>query len=97
MRISHLVEGEAAEQEASLDRILASYPDSSAFQEIRGLNLELSGAPGDAVRAAYTRALEIEPGSAQALAGLGRLALADDAEAAAGLARAELRLRVVAS
>ncbi len=82
VRISHLVEGKAAEQAASLTRILAAYPDSSAFQEIRGLNLELSGAPGDAVRAAYTRALEIEPGNAQALAGLGRLALADDAEAA---------------
>jgi predicted Zn-dependent protease len=59
-------------------------PDSSAFQEIRGLDLELSGAPADAVQAAYARAVELAPRNAQALAGLGRLAVAKDPEAAVG-------------
>jgi tetratricopeptide (TPR) repeat protein len=83
VRFSH-ESGEAAETRAALQTILAAHPDSGAFQEIRGLDLELSGAPVEAVRAAYARALELEPGNARALASLGRLALGDDPEAALG-------------
>jgi tetratricopeptide (TPR) repeat protein len=83
VRFSHQA-GEAAATRAALQPILAAHPDIGAFQEIRGLDLELSGAPAEAVRAAYARALELEPGNAQALAGLGRLALGDDPEAAFG-------------
>ena len=63
---------------------LASQPDSGAFQAIHGLDLELSGAPVEETRAAYERALELEPRSAGALLGLGRLAVAEDPEAALG-------------
>jgi tetratricopeptide (TPR) repeat protein len=83
VRFSH-ESGETAATQAALRTILAAQPDSGAFQEIRGLDLELSGAPVEAVRAAYARALELEPGNARALASLGRLALGDDPEAALG-------------
>jgi tetratricopeptide (TPR) repeat protein len=43
--------------------------------EIQGLDLELRGAPEDSIHAAYERAVALEPRSADALAGLGRLAL----------------------
>jgi Tfp pilus assembly protein PilF len=76
--------GETAATRAAFEPILDAHPDSSVFQEIRGFDLELSGAPAEAVHAAYTRALALEPGNAQALAGLGRLALGDDPEAALG-------------
>jgi tetratricopeptide (TPR) repeat protein len=81
VRFSHQT-GETTSIQATLQTILVAQPDSSAFQEIRGLDLELSGAPAEAVHAAYTRALELGPGNAQALASLGRLALADDPETA---------------
>lgn len=69
---------------ASLQKILDAHPDASAFQEIRAFDLELSGAPADAVQAAYARALELGPQNAQALAGLGRLATDTDPDAALG-------------
>jgi len=81
VRFSHEADATAEVQE-TLQTILAARTDSSAFQEIRGLDLELSGAPVEAVRAAYAQALELEPGNARALEGLGRLALATDPEAA---------------
>ncbi len=81
VRFSHEA-GETAATRTALQTTLAAHPDSSAFQEIRGLDLELSGAPVEAVRAAYSRAVELEPRNAWALAGLGRLALGDDPEAA---------------
>jgi tetratricopeptide (TPR) repeat protein len=83
LRFSHQA-GETAATRTALQAILAAQPDSGAFQQIRGLDLELSGAPAEAVRAAYMRALELEPGNAQALAGLGRLAFDGDPEAALG-------------
>ena len=83
VRYSHQA-GEPAAIRAGFQKILAAHPDSSVFQEIRGLELELSGAPAEAVSAAYQRALELGPGNAQALAGLGRLALGNDPEAALG-------------
>jgi len=81
VRFSHQA-GETAEARAALQTILAAQPASSAFQAIRGLDLELSGAPAEAVHAAYARALELGPANAWALAGLGRLAFGDDAEVA---------------
>jgi len=81
VRFSHEAE-ETATLQDTLQAILADHPDSGAFQEIRGLDLELSGAPLESVRAAYTQALELEPENARALESLGRLALADDPEAA---------------
>ncbi len=67
---------------AAFETIFAARPDSSAFQEVRAFDLELSGAPADAVRAAYLRALELDAENALAMAGLGRLALPDDPAAA---------------
>ena len=58
-----------------LDAALAAHPDAAVFHEIRALDLGLAGAQPDAVRAAYARALELDPGNALALAGLGQLAL----------------------
>jgi tetratricopeptide (TPR) repeat protein len=83
LRFSHRAGEDTAIREA-LEPILAARPDSGALQEIRALDLELSGAPAEEVRAAYERALELEPGNAGALAGLGRLALDEDPEAALG-------------
>jgi tetratricopeptide (TPR) repeat protein len=74
--------GDPAAAQAALQEIFAARPDSGALQAIVGLDLELSGAPAVAVRAAYTRALELEPENPGALAGLGRLALGQDPEAA---------------
>ncbi len=74
--------GETAAIQALLEAALTALPDSGRFQAIRGLDLELSGAPSEAVREAYSRAVALEPRNAVALAGLGRLALADDPEAA---------------
>ena len=83
VRFSHQA-GETAATQAAFQTILAAHPDSSAFQALRGLDLELSGAPAEAVYAAYARALELGPQNAWALAGLGRLAFGDDPEAALG-------------
>jgi thioredoxin-like negative regulator of GroEL len=83
VRFSHQA-GETAATQAALQTILAARPDSGVLQEIHGFDLELSGAPAEAVQAAYARAMALEPDNAQALAGLGRLALGDDPEAALG-------------
>ena len=81
IRFSH----EAAQTSATrstYEKILAAHPDSGAFQEIRALDLELSGAPTQTVRAAYARAVELAPGYAPALTSLGRLTVAEDPAAA---------------
>jgi len=83
VRFAHQA-GKADSVRAVFKKTLAAHPESGAFQEIHGLDLELSGAPGEAVLAAYTRALELGPGNAWALADLGRLVLRDDPEAALG-------------
>jgi tetratricopeptide (TPR) repeat protein len=62
--------------QAALQSALAAHPEAGVFREIRALDLELSGAPAEDVRAAYAGALELAPGNALALAGAGRLALA---------------------
>lgn len=76
--------GEPAVAESALEAALAAYPQAGALYEIRGFQLELSGAPREAVRADYERALELDPGNPFALAGLGRLAVTDDPEGALG-------------
>ena len=81
VRFSHQA-SETSATRAALQTILTAHPDSGAFQAIRGLDLELSGAPAEAVNAAYARALELEPQNTWALAGLGRLAFGDDPEVA---------------
>jgi tetratricopeptide (TPR) repeat protein len=83
VRLSHEV-GQKPEGRKAIQAVLDSQPNSSAFQEIRGLDLELSGAPPDAVRAAYERALALDPRNVDALADLGRLASKTDPEAAFG-------------
>jgi predicted Zn-dependent protease len=75
VRLSH--EEGARANPPELRTAFAKHPDSAAIQSIRGLDLELSGSVEPA-RAAYRRALELEPENAAALAGLGRLALASD-------------------
>jgi tetratricopeptide (TPR) repeat protein len=71
----------AAKQPAVADafvtKALKAHPDAAVFHELRGLYLEL-GTSADAARAAYARALEIDPNDQGALAGLGRLTLASD-------------------
>ncbi|MBW2401391.1 MAG: tetratricopeptide repeat protein [Deltaproteobacteria bacterium] len=64
------------------EKTLAAHPDAAAFHEIHGLDLELSGAPAEAARAAYERALALDPRNARALAALGLLVLHDDPESA---------------
>jgi tetratricopeptide (TPR) repeat protein len=78
---------EATENPALRDafaQTFGAHPDSAQFQAIAAYDLELSGAPSEEVVARYARALELEPEHPWALAGLGRLALANDPEAALG-------------
>jgi tetratricopeptide (TPR) repeat protein len=84
VRFSHEA-GETAATREAVQQTLAAHPDSGEFQEIRGFDLELSGAPAAAVRAAYERAVELEPLNPQALASLGRLESSGDPEAALAL------------
>jgi tetratricopeptide (TPR) repeat protein len=67
-----------------VEAAVAAHPESGALQAVQGLQLELSGAPPEAVRAAYEEALELSPENPWALAGLGRLALAGDPDGALG-------------
>jgi tetratricopeptide (TPR) repeat protein len=84
VRFSHEAE-QLEEAEVRVRAALRAHPEAAALHEIGGLALELGGAPADAVRAAYARALELDPGNARALAGLGRLALDGDPERALSL------------
>jgi len=70
----HLVAaGRAAEAETLLLGALTAHPDAGAFHEVRGLILEQQGASEAEVRAAYERAVALDPGEARALEALGRL------------------------
>jgi tetratricopeptide (TPR) repeat protein len=84
VRLSHEA-GEPAESRPVLQQALDTHPDFAEFQQIRGLDLELSAAPAAEVRAAYEQALELDPNSRHALEGLGRLTLAEDATRALAL------------
>jgi tetratricopeptide (TPR) repeat protein len=81
VRLSHAA-GERATP-AELRAALAKHADAGAFQEIRGLDLELAG-DADGARAAYQRAVDVDADDAHALAGLGRLTRERDPEAAIG-------------
>ena len=81
MQYSHAA-GEAGSTQETWQGFLAANPHASEFQEIQALHLELSGAPPESVREAYTRALELGPQNARALEGMGRLTLANDPDAA---------------
>jgi Flp pilus assembly protein TadD len=70
---------------AMVAKALTAHPRAAVFHELQGLQLELDGAPAEKVRAAYERAVELDPQNAGAIAGLGRLVLASDAVAAAAL------------
>jgi len=64
-----------------LETARAARPKAAAFRELQGFDHELAGEFAEA-QAAYEEALSLDPAQAQALAGLGRLALADDPAAA---------------
>jgi tetratricopeptide (TPR) repeat protein len=81
VKYSHQV-ADASALRTRIQRVLALHADSGEYQEIRAYDLELSGAPAEAVQAAYSRALELDPENALALSGLGRLAAGKDPEAA---------------
>jgi len=84
VRFAHAAgEVEVADRAVSTARLV--HPEAAVFHEIRGLHLELSGAAPEAVHAAYLRAVELDPGNPGALAGLGRLALANDPKTAVSL------------
>ena len=72
-----LAGGRTDEARSALDAALAADSENAAFHEIRGLLLEGEGAPVDSVRAAYGRAVEIDPKQARSLESLGRLAEAE--------------------
>ncbi len=83
VRFSH--EAGRRETPAELTSALRARPNAAVFQEIRGLDLELRGDKAEAARAAYARAVELDPNQARALAGMGRLALASDPKGALAL------------
>jgi tetratricopeptide (TPR) repeat protein len=58
---------------ARAEKALAAHPDAASFHAIRALALERGGAAAADVRVGYTRAVELDPSCALALAALGRL------------------------
>jgi tetratricopeptide (TPR) repeat protein len=64
---------------------LRAHPDVAPFHELLGRVLEQRAAPPTEVRAAYERALEIEPANARALAALARIAAPSDPDRARAL------------
>jgi predicted Zn-dependent protease len=65
---------------------LEAQPNLAAFHVIYGFALAASGTDPSRVRAAYDRALELEPENARALAGIARMAASNgDAQTALGL------------
>ena len=77
-----LAAGEIAALEGAIRANLSSHNPFSGTHETLGLWLELSGAPADEIRAAYARAVELDPENAHALLGLGRLDADSDPAAA---------------
>jgi len=78
--------GKADEALALVESVLRARPNVAAFRALLGLALARRGAATGEVRAAYERALELDPENAHALSGLARLAAeAGDAEAALSL------------
>jgi tetratricopeptide (TPR) repeat protein len=84
VRYAHAA-GQPKKAERAVEAALKAHPDAAAFHAIRGLHRELSGAAAEAVRAAYARAVELDPNDAWALAGLGRATVASDPTEAVAL------------
>ncbi len=61
-----------------LNAVLDEHPDSAAYAGVRALDLELSGAPPAEVRAAWERALALDPEEAHALVGRAKLLATGD-------------------
>jgi tetratricopeptide (TPR) repeat protein len=65
---------------------LHAHPEAAIFHELRARALQAEGAPAEAQRAAFERALDLDPRHAPALAGLAQLAAqANDVERALAL------------
>jgi tetratricopeptide (TPR) repeat protein len=79
--VSLLVQAERMPEAATaVSSALAAHPEAAVFHELAGMLLELEGVPPERVRAAYRRALEVDPENARALGGLA--AQADDVDSA---------------
>jgi tetratricopeptide (TPR) repeat protein len=78
--------GEHARAQELVRSALRASPEEAAFHVLQARALHAAGAPSEQVRAAFERALELDPERAQALAGLAAL------EAAAGEREAALVL-----
>lgn len=72
VRFSHEA-GDGKQAESRVSAALKAHPDAAALHDVQGLQLELGG---DALRAraAYQRAVDLDPKDADALQGLGRVA-----------------------
>lgn len=77
--------GRADEALAAAESSVRAQPEVASFHAIRGLALARRGADAAEIRAAYQRALELDPENVEALAGLAHLA-ADGGDAEAALA-----------
>jgi tetratricopeptide (TPR) repeat protein len=76
--------GSLQELEPAVQTAVKAKPESGASHAVLGRYLELRGAPEAEVRAAYERAVELDPAQPLALTGLARLARESDPEAAVG-------------
>lgn len=77
---------EHARGAALADAAVAAHPDAAVFHALRGRARAAAGEPTEAARAAFERALELDPASPVALVGLAEL------EAAAGSTQAAVAL-----
>ncbi|HIL80973.1 MAG TPA: tetratricopeptide repeat protein, partial [Myxococcales bacterium] len=80
--------GRGSEVLSRTESALSLHPQASALYAVRGQALTLTGADRKEIRAAWARALELNPGNAKALRGLAGLEVADgEADAALALYR----------
>ncbi len=85
--VRHLLDaGRFDEALAAADAAIAAHDEVAAFHQLRGQVLERRGDAADEARAAYERAVALDPDAAGALAGLASLAAAQgDVDAAVAL------------
>jgi len=69
--------GRGPEALSRTESALSLHPEASELHAVRGQALSLTGADAKEIRAAWTRALELDPGSAMALRGLAGLDAAE--------------------